>query len=364
MGRKLTPLEDDGQPLTAFILRLRLLHKEAGAPTLTDLAARVGYGQPRLSELFNAKKMPAVDFLKDVVTALEGDPVQWEERLKRLEEEERNTSTANATIGDAPAARIARLELEIKKLRELTEQPRTVIAQAREMLEHGTRRIDAAKNLERRARRLIQIAHDDFERLHDRLPDVESKAAAIIADGVAAAAKLELQGRRRLEEIVEEANRTADEIRASAVARSREMLQTAERRAKEHRANTYASINKTLKDIDQLRLEAEQSVQQAVTQRTSLEMRAKIEIERLVRQAQERLEKAGAHDEVRDLETLLMDFNITGSHTATRGRHARRTPPDRQAPPKKPMATTDRGTDLIARPPQPDWPGWTFPQQR
>lgn len=362
MGRKLTPLVEDDRPLTAFVLKLRQLHKDAGAPTLTELATRVGYGQPRLSELFNAKKAPTAVFLKDVVTALEGDPDVWEERLKQLEEQERSIAAASAAIADAPAAHIARLELEIKRLRALTEDPHTVIAQALDLSEQASRRMEAAKHLERRARRLLQTAHDDFERLHERLPEVERKAAAIIADGVAKAANLELQGRRRLEEIVEEANRAADEIRTKAVTRSREMLQTAEQRAKEHRSTAYASINKTLKDIDQLRLEAEQSVQHAVTQRASLEMRAKIEIERLVRQVQERLDKAGASKEARDLETLLMDFNITGSHTATRGRHARQTTPDRQGLPKR--SAPGSGADLIVQPPHPDWPGWTFPKQR
>ncbi|MFZ4145480.1 hypothetical protein ACOZDZ_33010 [Streptomyces griseoincarnatus] len=118
-----------------------------------------------------------------------------------------------------------------------------------------------------------------------------------------------------------------------------------------------------LKDVDQLRLEAEQAMQQASSQRASLEMRAKIEIERLVREAQHHLEKAGASDQAQTLDVLLLDFNITGSHTATRGRHSRRTTDSREPLPRRKTTGAERA-DLAVQLPRPEWTGWTFPQQR
>jgi hypothetical protein len=220
--------------------------------------------------------------------------------------------------------------------------------------------MQAAAALERRARSLLKKAHEEYQLLHERIPEVEKRAAAIIAEGASTASLLELRGRERHEEIVTEANSRADAIIKRAERTAREMLQGAETRAKEHRATSYASVNKTLKDIDQLRAEAEQAVHQASTQRVSLEMRAKIEIERLVRQAQQHLEKAGATKQAQELELLLRHFNITGSHTTGRGRHARRTASTVQAPPVK----SQPAVDLIVQPPRPDWKGWTFPQQR
>ncbi|NEC87655.1 hypothetical protein [Streptomyces sp. SID12501] len=360
MGRKMNVLEDDGRPLAAFSIGLRKLREQAGNPTLTHLAGKSGYSQPRLSELFNAKKVPAEDLLRDVVTTLGGDADQWSERLRRLRSAEQDFHRATVRDGDSPQAQISRLELENKRLRELTEQPGVVIAQAYAAQESASRRMQAAARLERRASNLLKTAQEEYELLHERAPEAEKRAAAIIADGAATAARLELQGQSRHEDIVTEANRRADAIITRAQDRAREMLQNAEKRAKDHRATTYASLNKTLKDIDQLRVEAEQAVQQASAQRTSLEMRAKIEIERLVREAQQHLEKAGAGEQVHALDLLLLDFNITGSHAATRGRHARQTVPRRAALPDN----SKPSLDLIAQPPGSGWTGWTFPQQR
>jgi hypothetical protein len=48
MGRKMNDLEDDGRPLTAFVLQLRELREECGSPTLVHLGSKAGYPQPRL----------------------------------------------------------------------------------------------------------------------------------------------------------------------------------------------------------------------------------------------------------------------------------------------------------------------------
>lgn len=360
MGRKMNVLEDDGRPLTSFSIRLRKLREQAGSPTHAQLADKSGYSQPRLSELFNAKKVPADDLLRDVVTVLGGDADQWSEQLRILRAAEEDFHRAATRNGDSPQAQIGRLELENKGLRELVEQPGMVIAQACAAQDSARHRLQAAARLEHRALNLLKTAEEEYRLLYVRAPEAEQRAAAIIADGVATAARLELEGRSRHKEILAEADRRADAIIAKAEDAARELLQSVEKRSKEYRANAYASVNKTLKDIDQLRVEAQQAVQQAVSQRTSLEMRAKIEIERLVRHAQQHLEEAGAGEQVKALDLLLLDFNIAGSHVAPRGRHARQTAPRHKASPNN----GNPQLDPIALPPSAGWMGWALPQQR
>lgn len=197
VGRKMNVLEDDGRPLTGFSISLRTLREQAGNPTLTQLADKSGYSQPRLSELFNAKKVPAEDLLRDVVTALGGNADQWSERLRRLRSAEQAFHRATARDGDSPQAQITRLELENKRLRELTEQPGVVIAQARAAQESANHRIQAAARLERRASNLLKTAQEEYQLLYERAPEAEKRAAAIIADGAATASRLELRGRSR-----------------------------------------------------------------------------------------------------------------------------------------------------------------------
>ncbi|WP_432164143.1 hypothetical protein [Streptomyces tendae] len=372
MGRNMKPLEDDGRPLTSFVADLRELHRAAGAPTLTVLNQKSGYGQPRLSELFNGKRMPSQELVRDVVTVLGGDADQWVERLEAVKEAERNFQTGNAQGGSvALEVKIAQLEAENKRLRQLVEQPNTVIAQARAALEYAGRRVQAAGDLERRANSALERVHVQHQLLLSRIPEAEKQVAAIISEGVNRAAAIELEGRERHQEIVEQARGQASQVIRKAEQAAQQMLQTAERRAKEHRASSYASVSQMLTDIDQLRVEAEQAVAQASAHRTSLERRAKIEIERLVRGAQERLEEVGITEEVHALEILLRDFNIAGSHIATRGRHARRPQSDQSS---SPAATSppvllpfaDPGVATAGRivlPRRATWKGWTVPQQ-
>ncbi|MGV9233557.1 hypothetical protein [Streptomyces nigra] len=359
MGRKMKDLEDDGSPLVLFTIKLRKLREDAGNPTLEQLKAKSGYEQPRLSELFNAKKIPTEDIVRDVVTALEGDADQWLERLERLRADEQKFRAAVDLSAESPAAQITRLQEENKRLRELLERPATVVAQAVTAQELANQRIQAALKLEHRARDLLSKAQEEYQLLHERIPEIETQAAAIVADGANTAFHLELQGRTRHSQIVDEAHRRAGAIMKTAEREARDMLQRAEDRAKEHRANSYASINKVLKNVDRLRAEAEQDRHQASARCASLEMRAKIEIERLVRQAQQQLERVGSLAQAQDLELLLLDFNISGSHTSTRGRHARRSSSGVPVLPAKAQSAAD----LIVQPPRPDWKGWALPQQ-
>ncbi|MDH6222362.1 transcriptional regulator with XRE-family HTH domain [Streptomyces pseudovenezuelae] len=206
MGRRVNALPDDGRPLTGFALRLRALRDKAGSPSLTELAEMTGYGQPRLSELFNAKRMPSNDLVRDVVQALGGDDASWLVQLKALREAEDEFQAATAREGDTLEAQVARLEYENKKLLALTFHPDSVIAQAKAATEVAAARIDRATALEAQARSVLAEALDQIRQAHERLPAVERQAESILGDARAEADRIALVGRTDREQIIHEAN--------------------------------------------------------------------------------------------------------------------------------------------------------------
>ncbi|MGI5192187.1 hypothetical protein ACQEVY_00780 [Streptomyces sp. CA-288835] len=324
MGRKLNPLPDDGRPLTVFVQSLRSLWEEADAPPFTKLAETSGYPQPRLSELFNAKRVPPVDFLRDVVQALAGDPGPWLVRLKNLEEAEAEWQAAAARQGDSAEARIARLEHENETLRALTKHPESVIARAKSADEAAGERIEKAAAQEAQVRTLLSQVQEQFRQLHERLPAAQRQADTVVAVARADADRHELEGRIEHDKIIQEANDRAKELIRKATERATEIEQGAIEKAKEHRANAAESVDRLVKEGDRYRAEAEQAAKQAQAERENMERRARIEIERLVREAQRQLEAAGTPERAEVLEILLRDFNIGDSHVNVTGRHARR----------------------------------------
>jgi transcriptional regulator with XRE-family HTH domain len=149
-GRKIKPLPIDGSPRTEFARRLRALWEEAGSPPYKELAGRVGWDSPRLSELFNATKVPAPDLLRDVVIGLGCDPEPWLKRLDALvrteaaarEEALLALQPADADQGHAQAMR------ELRRLRKLSQDPRSVISSAAEAVAAADRRALHAQHLE------------------------------------------------------------------------------------------------------------------------------------------------------------------------------------------------------------------------
>jgi hypothetical protein len=371
VGRKINPLRDDGRPLTMFVQSLRSLWAEAGSPSFTELAEKSGYPQPRLSELFNAKRVPSIDILRDIVEVLKGDPERWLARLKTLEEAEAEWQAAVARQGDTTEAKIARLEHENEALRALKRHPESVIARAKSADEAAAERIGKATAQEAQVRTLLSQAQEQFRQLHERLPAAQRQADTVISEARAKADRHELAGRIEHDKIIQTANDRAKELIRKAQEHATEIEQGAIEKAKDHRAKAAQSVDHMVKEGDRYRAEAEQAVQQAQAERVNMERRAKIEIERLVREAQRQLEAAGTPDRAAVLEILLLDFNISGSHTDVRGRHGRRADPNegdlnptksRRTEAKTAAPTSTSTVD------QPDTPrrrsGWPLPRPR
>jgi hypothetical protein len=367
MGRRISALPDDGRPLTGLALGLRDLWDRAGAPaTMLELAKRAGYPQPRLSELFNARKVPSDELLDDVVQALNGDSAAWLVRLQTVRVAEAEYQAAAARQGDSLEAKLARLEEENKRLLAMTTHPESVIAQAKAADEAAAARTVGASALEARARALLTDATDQFRQLHERMPTVQRQADSIIADARAVADRCLLDGRTEQAQIVQEANDRAEAIIRKSLQEASALKQRTIRETKAQREKAAASVDRLLKGADQLRSEAEQFLQQAETRRSNMETRAKIEIERIVQEASKRLEAAGADREVEMLELLLRDFNINDSHTQVRGRHARRPAINIPTPSRDARAYVPQPRETLAEPDQARrWsPRWGVPPQR
>ncbi|MER5195006.1 helix-turn-helix domain-containing protein [Streptomyces sp. NPDC002755] len=367
MGRSINVLPDDGRPLTGFALALRTLRESAGSPSLTRLAKRTGYAQPRLSELFNARRVPHDDLVHDVVQALGGDTQAWLARLKTLREAEVEFQAAAARQGDTPEARSARLEYENQRLLALTLHPDSVIAQAKAASETATARMERAAALEAQARSVLSEAMDQVQQAHERLPDVERQAESILAEARAKADQYVLLARVEHDQIVQEANDRADAVRRKAQQEASVLKQRAIEDAKAHREKAAAQTDRMLEEVDLLRSGAEQAVQFSTTQRSNMERRAKIEIERLVRAVQKRLNAVGAPEEAQLLEFLLLDFNINESHSEVKGRHARRRPetgPTASSTAENGAAVPGQNSGPGDADDEQPWKPWGFPQQK
>ncbi|MFJ7075107.1 helix-turn-helix domain-containing protein [Streptomyces sp. NPDC098781] len=368
MGRRINVLPDDGRPLTGFALALRALRENSGSPSLTRLAKKTGYAQPRLSELFNARRVPHDDLVHDVVQALGGDPQAWLARLKTLREAEEEFQAAAERQGDSPEARLARLEYENKRLLTLTLHPDSVIAQANSAAEAAAARMERATALEAQARSVLSEAMAQVQQAHERMPDVERQAESILAEARAKADRHVLLARMEHDQIVQEANDRADAVRRKAQQEASALKQRAIEDAKAHREKAAAQTDRMLSEVDLLRGEAEQAVQRSETQRSNMERRAKIEIERLVRAVQKGLDTVGAAEEAHLLELLLIDFNINESHTEVKGRHARRQP---ETGPATDSPAQVAEAAIPGQAPQPVdaddaqlWRPWGFPQRQ
>lgn len=352
MARKRKVLEDDGRPLTGFALSLRALWREVGHPaTLRELADGTGYSQPRLSELFNATKMPSEDLVHDVVQALGVKPGPWLERLKDLKVAETEFQAARAREGNTLEAKIARLEHENDRLKAIQEYPDSVTQRALEASSDADVRIGIAGELERQARVLLDHAVEQIRRVHERIPAVHGEAETILAEARSKADDLKLKGHEEHDKIIEEANRRAEELIRKATEVANDIRQQAIDDAKQHRAKAAESLDQLLKEGDRIRAENAQEAQQADRDRSTMVTRAKVEIELLINEARKKLEAAGDHTTAEDLEVLLRDFNISDSHPVPRGRHARRPAQSQDAPSSTPAPVLQPGEPQPADPP-------------
>lgn len=336
-GRKLNELPDDDHPRIEFVRRLRALWEEAGSPTFKSLAQRLGYRQPQLSELFNAKICPSAEMLSDVVQGLNGNDQEWAQRLADLVASEAALQAAAFKAENDPSVELARLRQEIATLRELARDPDSGLARAEAAMTAAEARIRQAEELEQGVRELIRRLEENSRVAHESVPAAQSQAIRTLALAEQEASQFRLDARADRERIISEARAHAAGINELAISTADRIVDRAREESSQLQAQTGATIDRLLAEADVLREDAEQQSRYAEAERLQAERRAmkatsnmvaraKLEIERTVREAQRRLEASGSVSAAADLDKLLLDFNIGGSHepgTALHGRHRR-----------------------------------------
>jgi hypothetical protein len=85
VGRPQRPIPDeDRSPAAEFARQLRQLRAAAGNPTYAQLQRRTGYSDTTLSAAMSGRGRPSREVVETLVTALGGDPVEWDEKWRSL----------------------------------------------------------------------------------------------------------------------------------------------------------------------------------------------------------------------------------------------------------------------------------------
>jgi transcriptional regulator with XRE-family HTH domain len=97
VGRPQRPIPDeDRSPAAEFARQLRQLRAAAGNPTYAQLQRRTGYSDTTLSAAMSGRGRPSREVVETLVTALGGDPVEWDEKWRSLPGPDTAPTTATA----------------------------------------------------------------------------------------------------------------------------------------------------------------------------------------------------------------------------------------------------------------------------
>ncbi|SEH01166.1 WD40 repeat [Nonomuraea solani] len=87
MGRPERKLDPDGGPLHQFAAELRELRTKAGKPSYRELSKRAHFSVTALAEAASGTMVPTLPVVLAYVVACGGDPEQWEERWRLLNDQ-------------------------------------------------------------------------------------------------------------------------------------------------------------------------------------------------------------------------------------------------------------------------------------
>ncbi|MFJ4790253.1 hypothetical protein [Streptomyces sp. NPDC088794] len=111
MGRKEKPLDPGDGVVQRFAYELRKLRDEANSPTYREMARRAGYSAPTLSAAAGGERLPSLPVLLAYVTACDGDPAEWELRLREAVAEAADARASDDTDSEgSPYPGLARFE--------------------------------------------------------------------------------------------------------------------------------------------------------------------------------------------------------------------------------------------------------------
>ena len=338
-GRRMKELSEDGRPRTAFVRSLRRLREDQGNPPYRVMADAIGYSQADFSALFNVDRLPSPELLADAVAWLKGDPDLWLKRLAELQEEERRLAAISRGETD-PQARIEELAAEVERLTMLVELPLTSSKTAASLMAEASARITNAEELERGVRALLQTLEEQTRRSRESVVLAEEQARAVRIEAERQAERLAESIEYQRETIISEAEATAAGILRSQREEAAEDRRKSQIERDALRANAFAMVDQLIvaaeEQLASAREQAAEIVARARLERARAEEdagraadrftpQARFEMQRVIREVQQRLEAVGDQRAAAEFDTLLIDFNIGGSHGAAElgGRHRR-----------------------------------------
>ncbi|MFE2944935.1 helix-turn-helix domain-containing protein [Streptomyces sp. NPDC059255] len=114
-GRRENPVDPAAGPAQYLAHELRALRESAGSPTYRAMALRTGFGASTLSQAAAGERLPTLPVLLAYVEACDGDREDWQERWRRVTEEEAGELRPDDTTA-APYRGLARFETQDERL--------------------------------------------------------------------------------------------------------------------------------------------------------------------------------------------------------------------------------------------------------
>jgi hypothetical protein len=103
MGRREGALDPDAGPVQSFAYQLRELRRRGGGLTYREMARRVEYSAPTLSEAAAGDRLPSLPVTLAYVTACGGEPHEWEGRWREaVEQAERQRADQEDGVSPYP----------------------------------------------------------------------------------------------------------------------------------------------------------------------------------------------------------------------------------------------------------------------
>ncbi|MFI1649319.1 helix-turn-helix domain-containing protein [Streptomyces avidinii] len=312
-GRRLKDLPDDGSARTQLAQGMRVLKEQAGDLTYEEISKRTGYSRTALSGLFNGR-VPSRDLLRDVVEGLGGNPREW---LRLLDQAQREEEPEQESIPGL-AEELKHAHEEIAALKLLIANPDDAGYWANRNLVAATDQARGAADMERQASELLTQVQTEMRRLKDMRIDIERHCNEMIRDAMSLATLNKESAQVTATETIREAENMAARIVDSARAQAERISADAQSYASSLHGRAGAQVDTLLQEADAVAADARRDANR-------LKARARIEIQRMVRDAQDALHRGGKPQIAQALEGLLTDFAIGDIHPedGPSGRHRR-----------------------------------------
>ncbi|MFI0155238.1 helix-turn-helix domain-containing protein [Streptomyces lydicus] len=334
-GRGLKPLPDDGHPRTQFAQDLRMLREQAGAPSYRILVEKVGYTLATYSSMFNGKALPEREQLLDLVGYLGGDTEEWAKRLRGATSAEEQLKIDTNKRKDV-YAEIDALRAELEGYQLIASDPESVFARAAQVQADAQKRIAAAVEIEVNLRTAAARIETQLGETSKAFPLAQARAREIIDQARSAAQEIEYQAHAKATDHLNGAKDTAKSLLEEAQVEASNLIERAGMESRRLRANAGRIVDQLVQEGDRYleearedRLQAELERQRGAAQAERMKLRAKVDLYRVIVEAQQKLLDVGGTESAALLDILLQDLGINDAainSSDLHGRHRRASP--------------------------------------